>query len=179
MKFDLLIQKLKEGIEHINLQKRLENHQYQFTTFPPFWRLYNSKLASQNVTFNSLKFSSDSDPNVPPNTPGVYLFVLKPTPVIIQEYAFVMYVGMTDQGLIERLNSGYRTQSGIKKRPHVHRLILDFGNWLEWYYAPLVGKTDDEIKEIESNLIGYFCDPPINRKDAPELISNATRSKMF
>jgi hypothetical protein len=179
MRFDLLIQNLRTGSRYIDLQKRLENYKFEVTTYPPFWRLFNYKLRNETLNFSSLKFSSNANPTVTDGTPGIYLFVLKPLPEIFSEYSMILYVGISEEGLIERLNKGYRTPSMVKQRPHVQRMILDYGDYLYWYYSPLIGKTNAELKEIESNLIGYFCDPPINRKDQPIPISNASRSKMY
>lgn len=181
MNYDLLIQRLKTrtGTRYIDLQKRLENNESSFLHFPPFWRMYKSKL-EKKVTFiwQNLKFSSGDDPVVSANTPGIYIFVLKPNFDVFKEYGFVMYVGMSDEGLIERLNTGYRVPSSVKARPNIHRLILDYGDFLHWYYMPMPGKTTTELKEIESFLVGYFCDPPINKKDAPHIITEAKKSKM-
>lgn len=179
MKFDLLIQSLRSGTKYIDLQKKLENNQAQFTFYPPLWRLFNRKLS--NVVFNwqCLDFKSNNNPAVAAATPGIYLFVIKPPFQIFDEYNHVMYVGMSDEGLIERLNGGYRTPSLIKQRPHVHRFILDYGEYLKWYYLPLNGYTSQQLREVESFLIGYFCNPPINRKDAPVEIQKAIRSKLF
>src|SRR5690606_6531944 len=178
MKFDLLFRLLSEGTKIIDLHKKLENNAANFTFYPPIWRLINWKL--KHVTFNwqFIEFDSNNNPLVPAQTPGIYLFVLHPPFSIFSEYNHIMYVGMSDEGLIERLKSGYRTPSGVKQRPHVHRLILDYGKFLRWYYLPLPNYNLDEIKEIESFLIGYFCDPPINRKDTPTPIKEAKRSKL-
>jgi hypothetical protein len=178
MKFDLLIRSLRSGTKYIDLQKKLENNQAQFTFYPPFWRLFNKKLNHVVFNWQSLEYKSNQNPAVAPSTPGIYLFVLKPPYQIFNEYSHVMYVGMSDEGLNERLNSGYRTPSLIKQRPHVHRLILDYGEYLIWHYLPLAGYTNAELKEVETLLIGYFCDPPINRKDAPVEIQNAKKSKL-
>ncbi len=178
MNFDLLIRSLSEGTKYIDLQKRLENHKAEFTIYPPFWRLFNIKLRHVNFNWQYLEFATNDNPTVPPGTPGIYIFVLKPPYSIFEDYKHVMYVGMSDEGLHERLNSGYRTPSQVKARPHVWRLILDYGRYLRWYYLPLPGKTLQELEEIESFLIGYFCNPPINRKDAPTPIKEAKKSKL-
>jgi hypothetical protein len=178
MKFDLLIRSLSEGTKYIDLQKRIESNMATFTFYPPFWRLFNRKLNNVNFSWKSLEFSSNANPTVAPATPGIYLFVLKPPYNVFQEYNHVMYVGMTDEGLIERLNGGYRTPSGVKLRPHVWRLILDYGRFLNWYYLPLPNYNVTQLKEVESFLIGYFCDPPINRKDSPTPIKEAKKSKL-
>lgn len=182
MHYDLLIQSISSRSEtrHIDLQKTLESNGAPFVFYPPFWRLFNKKLSKYKIVFNwqKINYSSNIDPSVKPKTPGIYLFVLEAEPVIFDTYKYILYVGMTADGLIERLNNGYRTPSGVKKRPHVHRMILDYGKYLKWYYLPLPGKTKAEIEEIESNLIGYFCNPPINKKDAPYVIREAQKSKM-
>lgn len=179
MKFDLLIQNLKTGIKYIDLQKRLENNKSQFTHYPPFWRYFNSKLSHVNFNWQFIDFASSNDPAVPPNTPGVYLFVMQPPYAIFDNYCHIMYVGMSDEGLIERLNKGYRSPSLVKARPHIHRLILDYGKYLRWYYISLNGFNKAQLREVESFLIGYFCNPPINRTDAPVEIANANKSKLF
>jgi hypothetical protein len=179
MKFDLLIRSLSEGTKYINLQKKLENNWASFTFYPPFWRLFNNKLKHINFNWQYLEYSSGANPLVAPQTPGIYLFVLRPPYSIFTEYNHVMYVGMSDEGLNERLNDGYRTPSQVKLRPHVWRLILDYGPFLRWYYLPLPGFSKKELEEIESLLIGYFCNPPINRKDAPTPIKEAKKSKLF
>lgn len=178
MKFDLLIKTLTKETKHIDLQKRLENNQALFTFFPPFWRLFQKKLSHVTFNWQYLEFSSNANPKVAEATPGIYLFVLRPPFTVFEEYNHVMYVGMSDEGLNERLNSGYRTPSGIKLRQHVMRLILDYGQFLRWYYLPLPGYNEAQLKEVESFLIGYFCDPPINRKDQPTPIKEAKKSKL-
>jgi hypothetical protein len=183
MQYDLLIHNISSRSEtrHLDLQKKLENNASDFTFYPPFWRFFKMKLARLNISFNwsKINFSSSNEtPQVPNSTPGIYLFVLESKPVVFDSYKFVMYVGMTNEGLRERLQNGYRMPSSVKKRPNIHRLILDYGKFLSWYYLPLPNKTPDELLEIESNLIGYFCNPPINKKDAPFLIRQAQKSKM-
>lgn len=178
MKFDLIIRRLAEGTKYIDLQKKLENNQATFTFYPPFWRMFQRKLSHVTFNWQHLEFSSNTNPLVAAATPGIYLFVIRPPYNVFEEYNHVMYVGMTDEGLNERLNEGYRTPSGVKLRPHVWRLILDYGRFLKWYYLPLPGFSDAQLKEVESFLIGYFCDPPINRKDAPTPIREAKKSKI-
>jgi hypothetical protein len=182
MQYDLLIRSISgfKDVKWIELSKRLENHQNMVGHYPPFWRLYSQKLSLLKINFNwqFLDFSSGASPAVPISTPGIYLFVLKPEPSIFDSYNLIMYVGMTDDGLIERLNTGYRMPSTLKNRPNIHRLILDYGRFLLWYYLPLPGKSKKELKEIETNLIGFFNDPPINKKDAPFEIAEANKSKM-
>lgn len=182
MQYDLLIQGISSRSEtrHIDLQKSLENNTCDFTFYPPFWRLFNYKLSKYDIDFSwqKLNYSSGIDPDVKPKTPGIYLFVLEAEPVLFDSYKYVMYVGMTNDGLIERLNTGYRTPSGVKNRPNIHRLILDYGKYLNWYYLPLPNRPEKELKEIETNLIGYFCNPIINKKDAPYVIKEANKSKM-
>tara|TARA_R110000782_G_C14743243_1_gene406373 strand:+ start:531 stop:1082 length:552 start_codon:yes stop_codon:yes gene_type:complete len=182
MQYDLLIQNIssRSDTRHIDLQKALENNKTEFTFYPPFWRLFSLKLSKLNVVFNwkKLEYSSNDNPKVPPKTPGIYLFVLESNPIVFECYKYVMYVGMTDDGLIERLNTGYRTPSAVKNRPNIHRLILDYGNFLTWYYLPLPNFGKSQLLDIESNLIGYFCDPPINKKDAPFVVKQANKSKM-
>lgn len=178
MKFDLLIRSLSEGTKYIDLQKKLENNEAKFTFYPPFWRLFNYKLKDINFNWQFLEYKSDSVPAVNEATPGIYLFVLKPPHSIFEEYTHVMYVGMTDEGLRERFSGGYKTPSGVKQRPHVWRLILDYGRFLRWYYLPLPGYNKTQLEEIESLLIGYFCDPPINRKDQPTPVKEAKKSKL-
>lgn len=178
MKFDLLIQNLRNGTRYLDLQKRLENNHAGFTIYPPFWRFFNNKLKDVKFNWQYIEFSSNLLPEVDANTPGLYLFVLKPPFAVFDDYNYVMYVGMTDEGLIERLSTGYRSPSSVKRRPHVWRLILDYGKYLRWYYLPLPGYTAKEIEEVESYLIGYFCNPPINRKDYPTPIKEAIKSKL-
>jgi hypothetical protein len=179
MHFDLLIRRLKQGTKYIDLQKRLENNRAFFSYYPPFWRYFNKKLSHIQFNWRSLEFRSDANPDVAPETPGIYLFVMKPPYSIFNEYNYVMYVGMSEEGLNERLNSGYRTPSGVKLRPHVHRLILDYGKYLSWHYLPLEGYNEQQLKEIETLLIGYFCDPPINRVSQPIPIREANKAKMY
>jgi hypothetical protein len=178
MKFDLLITNLSQGTKYIDLQKRLENNVASFTFFPPFWRLFQKKLKHVVFNWQYLEYNSNANPTVADATPGIYLFVLRPPYNVFEEYNHVMYVGMSDEGLNERLNKGYRTPSGVKLRPHVWRLILDYGNFLRWYYLPLPGFNQKQLEEVESYLIGYFCDPPINRKDQPTPIKEAKKSKL-
>ena len=178
MKFDLLIASLAQGTKYIDLQKKLENNIASFTFYPPFWRLFQKKLGHVVFNWQYLEYSSNANPLVAAATPGIYLFVLRPPYTVFEDYNHVMYVGMSDEGLIERLNTGYRTPSAVKARPHVRRLILDYGRFLRWYYLPLPGYSQAELKEVESYLIGYFCDPPINRKDQPTPISDAKKAKL-
>lgn len=180
MRYDLLIRHLSDYNvnRHINRQKKLENNVASFTYYPPFWRFFKRALKGITFDWQVLQYSTGAQPAVTANTPGIYLFVLNPSPVIFNEYNFIMYVGMTDEGLHERLNNGYRTPSKIKSRPNIHRLILDYGDFLKWYYLPLPEKSESELKQIEQYLIGYFGDPPINKKDAPFEISEAKKSKM-
>jgi hypothetical protein len=178
MKFDLLIRSLAQGTKYIDLQKKLENNEASFTFFPPFWRLFQRKLNHVVFNWQYLEYSSNANPAVAAATPGIYLFVLRPPYPVFEEYNHVMYVGMSDEGLNERLNAGYRTPSGVKLRPHVWRLILDYGTFLRWYYLPLPGYSQAQLKEVESFLIGYFCNPPINRKDEPTPIREAKKAKL-
>jgi len=182
MQYDLLIQKKssRSDTRYIDLQKKIENNRGDFTFYPPFWRLFNKKLSDLKISFlwQKLEYSSNDNPTVPDNTPGIYLFVLQPSPSIFESYNFVMYVGMTSDGLKERLNNGYRMPSTIKARPNIHRMINDYGKYLTWYYLPLPKKTEAKLRIIEENLIGFFCNPPINRKDSPYIISQANKSKM-
>jgi hypothetical protein len=182
MQYDLLIQKIstRNSTRYIDLQKKIENNQTIFSFYPPFWRLFKKKLDKYKISYNwnSLVYSTNSAPTVPANTPGIYLFVLEPTPTVFNFYNFVMYVGMTEDGLAERLNNGYRMPSILKSRPNIHRLILDYGDFLKWYYLPMPGVSKKDLLEIEENLIGFFNNPPINKKDEPYVIHEANKSKM-
>lgn len=179
MQFDLLLQNLKSGTKFLDLQDRIANNSSPFVYYPPFWRLFGKKLKNIQFDWRSLDYKSGADPDVNPKTPGIYLFVLKPPYSIFSDYSHVMYVGMSEEGLIERLNQGYRMPSVVKLRPNVHRLILHYGKYLTWYYLPLEGYSKQQLKEVEMLLIGYFCDPPVNKKDQPVQIREANKSKMF
>lgn len=182
MQYDLLIQKIssRSDTRYIDLQKKIENSRSDFTFYPPFWRLFNKKLSDLKIDFlwEKLKYSSNDNPIVGDNTAGIYMFVIQPFPTVFESYNFVMYIGMTADGLKERLNNGYRMPSTIKSRPNIHRMILDYGKYLSWYYLPLPKKNKAELLEIEENLIGFFCNPPINKKDSPYVITQANKSKM-
>jgi hypothetical protein len=182
MKFDLLLQKLKGSTseKYILLAEKLESSWQPYVHYPPFWRLFGNKLSKMTFNWQSLVYSSNANPIVPVNTPGLYVFVLQPPyPTIFPSYSYVMYVGMTEEGLIERLNGGYRTPSAVKERPHVHRMLRDYGKYLVWNYLPLPGYTKKQLTDIETLLLGYFCDPPINKKDQPVQIKEANKSKIF
>lgn len=180
MKFDLLLQKLKGSEKYIRLAEKLENSWHPFVHYPPFWRLFGKQLSSMNFNWQSLEYSSGAQPAVPDNTPGLYIFVLQPLfGSIFPSYNYILYVGMTEEGLKERLNSGYRTPSAVKERPHVHRMIRDYGKYLTWNYLPLPGYSKKQLTDIETLLIGYFCDPPINKKDQPVQIKEAKKGSIF
>jgi len=178
MTFDLLIRELESQKQDIDLQKKLENHQIQFTLYPPFWEMYEKELSVISFKWSCHKFDSDEPPAIDPKTPGVYIFIVRPPGALVEHYGFVMYVGMSEDGLLERFVNGYRSPAAVKLRPHVHRMISDYGKYLYWYFLPLdMGKN--ELKSIESRLIGYFCDPPFNRKDRPSPIAEAVKAKLF
>jgi hypothetical protein len=179
MQYDLLIQELKTCSSSVLESIKRYGYGAEFMLLPEDWDKYSKDISKLTFTWSHVKFSNFSDiPNVVDNTPGIYLFVLKPPHNIFDEFSFVMYVGMTDDGLKERLGSGYRNPSSVKPRQNIMRLILDYGDNLFWYYAPIINKTRIELKEIESNLIGYFGDPPINKRDEPTVIADAKKSKM-
>lgn len=87
MQYDLLIQNVssRSATRHIDLEKVLENSRTIFTCYPPFWRLFNNKLSKLKVTFKwqKLNYSSNANPIVTNNTPGIYLFVLEAEPIVL------------------------------------------------------------------------------------------------
>jgi len=179
IQYDLLLQKLKENTSAIDESKLRYGYSAEFMLLPSDWRKYSNEISDVTFNWNHINYSNFSEiPDVDDNTPGIYLFVLKPPYEIFEQFCFVMYVGMTDEGLKERLDSGYRTVSKVKPRQNIMRLILDYGDNLLWYYAPLNDYSVTQLKSIEKNLIGYFGEPPINKRDEPVEIANAKKSKL-
>lgn len=158
----------------------IQTHRLTFILNPNnVWQSYNKelKLITESNKWREIKFLNDSatDINpklndVPQNTGGVYVFVLKGG-VIPDVHMYIMYVGRVQytktQNLNKRLHEYWRDD-----RPKIRQMREVWGRDLYIRYLPLNDNTT--IKRLEEELIRVII-PPCNEV-YPEVISKAVRA---
>lgn len=169
----------KEHFSYINDNptKRKRNLTEEFWLDNPNWeKYYNQIIASGNLlNWNEFKYTDVSIDNktltdiISSDETGIYMFIVRPENLIFEMPKYVLYIGIagennSERSLKKRLED-YFNINKIKKRDAVLLLLQKYYKNVYISYC-LLNIGTKELKELESNLIGYFY-PIANKDDFP------------
>lgn len=136
---------------------------------------YHGSIAAHLATWvPSFPFNA-ANRVIVPNNPGIYLFFVKPNPIVYPEQSFVMYVGMA-MNLFNRYGDYLTTYKNSDEPNYFERRIM-LNVWedqLYYTFIDLSGLTEKQIKKIEDKIIDSLV-PPINRRFAHATIKQQVR----
>lgn len=152
------------------LARQFGNCKRTFILHVPSWKSY---VAKPVLTWKSVPYDSDEDPD---DERGVYAFVLdagEHSPSPIPPFSCVLYVGETGEASNATLKSrleNYRNKKAQRERPRIYGLLEQWGDSLFFYYATIAPGAS--TKECETALLDALL-PPANSKDFSAKVSNA------
>lgn len=110
-----------------------------------------------------------------PNTPGIYLFFIKPNYQVYPEQSFIAYVGYSMNLQSRYEDYLYKYKNSDEPNYYERRLMLNvWEDCLFYTYIPLAGLTEKQIKLLEDKIIDSLV-PPINRDFANAIIKQQVR----
>lgn len=158
----------------MNFDKRKRNYQESILLDVKNWEDYYSKLSAYNFVWSEFKYDTIDNTSklntiIDKDYTGIYMFIIKPNNLIYDCPKNVLYIGISGENnknrpLRERIKD-YFQYSKLKKRDAVMRLL---GKYYPNVYVAYTycDKSTTILKEIESNLIGFFY-PLCNKDDFP------------
>ena len=136
---------------------QIETGTIGFTLAPGLWA---DCKPSVQLDWSPIRFDVANRAKLPPDTGGVYGFVLKPEVVGPPETAYLLYIGKTKEF---RRRYGeylfYQSPSGYKARPHINSMLNKWPDEIWFYFAPL--EDLNLLAQIEDTLLNS-CVPPFN-----------------
>lgn len=159
---------------NIDFDKRKRNYQESILMDVKNWESYYSKLSSYNFIWSEFKYDAIDHTNkldtiIDKDYSGIYMFIIKPNHPIYDCPKNVLYIGISgernkNRPVRERIKD-YFQYSKLKKRNAVMRLLGKYCHnvYVAFTYCDM---STDILKEIESNLIGFFY-PLCNKDDFP------------
>lgn len=145
----------KEQIDIIIGQ--LDTGSLSFVLAPARWA--DCQLPVQ-LKWYPIHFDEANKTLLPPDTGGIYGFVLEPQVPGPPETAYLLYIGKTRE-VIRRYGEYlfYKSPRGYKYRPHIHNMLNKWPDEIWFFFAKL---NDRDLRTtVESTLLNS-CIPPFN-----------------
>lgn len=174
--FDILDALMSDFKEWCNPKFEFRHRHYSetITMDIPNWEKYYDEVEPFNLKWDEFKYDSvksatDLDNIVDQDSPGIYMFIVKPNKSIHNMPQNVLYIGiagatMPQRSLKMRLKD-YYSLSTVKKRDAVMRLLQKYfpNVYIAYSYCAEPPAT---LAKIETSLIGFFY-PIANKDDFP------------
>jgi len=154
---------------------RFKFYRMEFLIDPLNWEKFYPRSSRYNYNWKEFKFSDlpNLDRLIKSDDPGVYIFYIKPPALINDLPKFVLYVGISNRPLKERLKD-YFNLSKIKKRENIHKMLQLYYDHIYVCYSVLsIGST--ELSKLEKALHGFFY-PIEARRDFPAELKKAQKA---
>jgi excinuclease UvrABC nuclease subunit len=144
----------------------------KFLLHPDFW-IDNSNQIKLTLSWKKIKFIARNLTKIPKQK-GVYAFVLQPKYNNFPTMNYLFYVGKTNRTLKIRFSEYLKEKDGIgKPRKKIHKMLNRYDNYLYFYFAPIINKTD--VNESEERLLNTFV-PHVNTAIPKAKIKNELKN---
>lgn len=156
----------------VKAQDEVASYDQRFTLWLTGWKNYPAPIS---LNWKSVKFERENRSTIP-ESQGIYAFFVVPQVANFRNHAYLMYIGETGQDSNNNLREKFSEYFAYKrnhKRPHIHRLLNKWDDYLYFYYAEIPHNTIN-LYELETMLLDTF-QPPYNIRDFSAEISLRTR----
>ena len=115
------------------------------------------------LTWTSIPFGHAAINRVPNDKRGVYAFAISYPNRVLPPHGYILYIGIagrkSDRSLRERYRD-YLTESKVKKRVHIVRMIGYWESVLRFWFAPVDDAvTAEDLQNMERQLNAAFVPP--------------------
>jgi hypothetical protein len=150
---------------------RAGSYQHLFWVDPKHWQRHKPPGWVFKLKWNTYRYSETDTvaklrAAAPDDTPGIYIFSVRPDIPVIGFPSYALYVGMSNvqnsgRPVRERLADYLPGRiSTIKKRANIHRMLYLYFPAL-WVHFAYVSKPSATLTSIETKLHGYLA-PPVS-----------------
>ncbi len=159
--------------ETIDFADRVHNeigrYRVEFTLSPQ--RLTTTDYIVSSLTWYSINYGSEEIDHVPNDKRGIYAFAIFHPSDVLPIHGYILYIGIAGKNSNRSLRERYRdylTDSKIRSRAQIRRMIGDWHQVLKFLYAPVEDDvSSDELIRIETQFNTALMPPfSINDLDA-------------
>jgi len=147
-----------------------------FQADPVEWQNREKYFSSQKFQWIEFRYrdvvsSNDLDTRIPSDSPGLYIFSVRPDYLVAGFPHFALYSGISNdrdsnRPLRERLKDYFRLNT-VKKRKNVHQMLQLYYPHI-WVTCTLLKWSTRKLKELETNLHEYLGVPFATQAYSPE-----------
>jgi hypothetical protein len=167
-------------------EERWPHYRETFSTDPVLWKRHEPptwafSLSWAEFRYASVKGTGHLDELIGSDSPGLYIFYVRPDSTIFHFPRFALYVGISNEGdsgrpLRQRLKDYLPERiSQKKKREQIDRMLRLYYGAL-WVAYTLSDRPSTELELLEQKLHGFIY-PPYDRRDFP--VDIKTQQKRF
>lgn len=162
-------------IDPVKIAKHYKANQTAFFLDTKRWRSFRTRYT---IEWSHVPFRRDRAGDVP-SEPGLYAFVVVCDHPKLPTHAFILYVGESGHGssnhnLRKRFLDYLRDQKNGSSRAAVDRMLVEFADDLQFYYAAMP-KAKARLKDIETKLLSAII-PPVNQNDFEAVVTVARKA---
>ncbi len=182
---DLLDSELRSSSARYSASSAQDRQKFFSLTFqadPVQWQARENYFSGQNLQWIEFRYrdvvnANDLDSRITSNSPGLYIFSVRPDSLVAGFPHFALYGGISNdrnsnRPLRERLKDYFRMNT-VKKRENVHQMLQLYYSHI-WVSCTLLNWSTRRLKELETNLHEHLGVPFGTQAYTPE--SKAARS---
>ena len=163
------LEKLRAIVDPVH--EKLGRYRVKFILSPELIMEAESKYPICPLNWKHIKYDDDSaTTQIPNDKRGIYAFVVMHDNAVLPSHGYVMYIGIAGRKKFRSLQARYKDylqQSNVRKRRHIARMIVDWYDVLQFFFAPIEignGVTIKNLKDMEKELNSALL-PPFSRRD--------------
>lgn len=143
-----------EATDFVNRAHELNRYRVEMTLSPQ--NMSATNYAIPKLKWSWISYGKENIEKVPDNKRGIYAFAVNQQNDIVPPHNYIMYIGIAGRKANRSLRERYRdylTESKIKKRAKIARMIIDWEPVLKFYYAPVEDHvSSDDLIDTERKL---------------------------
>lgn len=132
-----------------------------------------------SLPWESIRYGEAEITRIPNDKRGVYAFAVCTESDIIPPHGYILYVGIAGRDSKRSLRDRYKdyiTESKLRKREGIARMIVDWHDVLRFFFAPVDDSvSSDDLKKLERQLNNALL-PPFSRGDLDAGIKSQRRA---
>ena len=117
----------------------------------------------ESLAWESISYGEAEITKVPNDKRGVYAFAVCSDSSILPPHGYILYIGIAGRDSQRSLRDRYRdylTESKIRKRERVARMIVDWHEILRFFFAPVDNDVSSaDLKKLERQLNNALMPP--------------------
>ena len=159
------------NLERLNdMVNRAHNEigKYKFTvTLSPKKMIWN-KYDFESLDWESICYGEAEITKVPDDKRGVYAFAVCTGSNVLPPHSYILYIGIAGRNSNRSLRERYKdylTESKVRKREGIARMIVDWYEVLRFFFAPVDDTVSSaDLQKLEKQLNTALM-PPFSKGD--------------